>query len=177
MSPLKCLLYIPGKTAGATNNRPLYGNPLMKHYLLTLEIIIVLLIMTACSVVSLPPITPTVTLAPGMGRVSGILQVGSQPAKNALLYLAETVKDSAGIDSFAAMDRIRSPKAVTDDQGRFVFSNVPPGNYGLILDVITNSYLLMKPGSQEALLIGMTADKQTDLGTLVYDSLPILPEP
>jgi len=112
-----------------------------------------------------------------MGRVSGILQVGSHPAKNALLYLAETIKDSAGIDSFAAMDRIRSPKAVADDQGRFVFSNVPPGNYGLILDVITSSYLLMKPDSEEVLLIEVSAEKQVDLGTLLYDSLPLPPQP
>ena len=170
-------LYIPEKAAGVANKPSLLWEPMMKHYLLTLEIIIVLLIITACSVVSLPPITPTVTLAPGMGRVSGILQVGSHPAKNALLYLAETIKDSAGIDSFAAMDRIRSPKAVADDQGRFVFLNVPPGNYGLILDVITSSYLLMKPDSEEVLLIEVSAEKQVDLGTLLYDSLPLPPQP
>jgi len=153
----------------------------MKYYLLALETILVLLIATACSVDSLPPITPTVTLAPGMSRVTGVLQVGtreeSQPAKNALLYLAETIKDSTGSDSFAALDRIRSPRTVADDQGRFVFSNVPPGNYGLVLDVITNSYLLMKPGSEEALLIEVTAEQQVDLGTLLYDSLPLPSQP
>jgi hypothetical protein len=153
----------------------------MKRYLLTLQTILVLLSATACSVNSLPPITPTVTLAPGMSRVTGVLQVGangeSQPAKNALLYLAETVKDSTGRDSFAALDRIRSPRTVTDDQGGFVFSNVPPGNYGLILDAITNSYLLTKPGSEEALLIEVSAEKQVGLGTLLYESLPLSPPP
>jgi hypothetical protein len=157
------------------------GTHLMKYYLLALETILVLLITTACSVDSLPPITPTETLAPGMSRVTGVLQVGTreepQPAKNALLYLAETLKDSTGIDSFAALDRIHSPRTVADDQGRFVFSNVPPGNYGLILDVITNSYLLMKPGSEEALLIEVSAEQQVDLGTLLYDSLPLPPQP
>jgi hypothetical protein len=58
-----------------------------------------------------------------------------------------------------------------------MFDNVPPGNYGLILDVITNTYLLMKPGSQEALLIELSADQQVDLGTLLYDSLPIPSQP
>lgn len=153
----------------------------MKYYLLALETILVLLIATACSVDSLAPITPTVTMAPGTGRVNGVLQVGTsveqQPAKNALLYLAETIKDSSGIDSFAALDRINSPKTVSDDQGRFVFSNVPPGKYGLILDVITNSYLLMKPGSEEALLIEVSAEQQVDLGTLLYDSLPLPSQP
>ncbi len=181
MSPLKRYMPRKNNNLGAAYFPPLYGNPLMKYYLLALETILVLLITTACSVASLPPITPTVTLAPGMSRVSGVLQVGSkeraQPAKNALLYLAETVKDSTGGDSFAALDRIRSPKTIADDQGRFVFSNVPPGNYGLILDVIKNSYLLMKPGSEEALLIEVSAGKQVDLGTLLYDSLPLPPQP
>jgi len=153
----------------------------MKYYLLALETILVILITTACSVDSLPPLTPTVTLSPGMSRVTGELQVGtseeSQPAKNALLYLAETVKDSTGSDSFAALDRINSPRTVADDQGRFVFSNVPPGNYGLILDVITNSYLLMKPGTEVALLIEVSAEQQVDLGTLLYDSLPLPSQP
>ena len=159
----------------------LWDTLIMKYYWLTLETILVVLITSACSVDPLRLITPTVTLAPGMSRVSGVLQVGAkeaaQPAKNALLYLAETVKDSTGKDSFAALDRIHSPRTVADDQGRFVFSNVPPGNYGLILDVITNSYLLMKPGSEEALVIEVPAGKQIDLGTLLYDSLPLPSQP
>lgn len=153
----------------------------MKYYLLALETILVLLITTACSFNSLLPNTPTATLAPGMGRVTGVLQVGArekpQPAKNALLYLAKTIKDSTGKDSVAALDRVHSPRTVTDNQGRFMFSNVPPGNYGLVLDIITNSFLLMKPGSEEALLIEVPAEKQVDLGTLLYDSLPLPSQP
>ena len=153
----------------------------MKYYRLALDTILVLLITTACSVNSLPAITPTVTSAPGTGQVIGVLLVGvnnvSQPVNNVLLYLAETIKDSNGKDSVAALDRTSSPRTVTDDQGRFVFSNVPPGNYGLILDMVTNSYLLMKPGSEEALIIEMSAGKQVDLGSLLYASLPLLSQP
>jgi hypothetical protein len=96
--------------------------------------------------------------------------------KNVTLYLAETIKDNTGREVVAAMDRVRSPRTVTDDQGRFVFPNISPGNYGLVLDYVFESYLLLKPDSQEALLIEVSAEKQIDLGTLLYDSLP-LPQP
>jgi hypothetical protein len=153
----------------------------MKYYLLALETFFVLLITSACSVNPLASNTPTETLATGTGRVSGVLQVtangGAQPAQKVVLYLAETIKDSAGKDSVAALDRVNSPRTETDNQGRFVFKNVPPGNYGLILDVISNSYLLMKPGTQEALLIKVSEGQQVDLGTLLYETLPISAEP
>jgi len=111
-----------------------------------------------------------------MGRVIGVLQVGTtgaaRPVNNAILYLSGIIKDSAGKESFATMDRVHSPKALTDDLGHFVFSNVPPGKYGLVLDKVTNSYLLLKPGSQDALFIQVSAGGQADFGILIYDSLP-----
>ncbi len=149
----------------------------MKCYLPIIGAIFLLCMSTACSAIKLPSLSPSATSVPGTSRVTGVLLVKingkSQPAKAALLYLAGTIKDSAGKDSFAALDRIHSPRTETDDHGRFVFSNVPPGNYGLILDVITNSYLLMKPGSQEPLIVEVSTGQQVDLGTLLYDSLPL----
>ena len=148
----------------------------MRRYLLILGMILMLQISAACSAISPASVIPTVTLVPGMGRVIGILQVGTtgnaQPAKNSILYLSEIIKDNAGNESFATMDRIRSPKTNTDDEGHFVFSNVPPGKYCLVLDIITNSYLLFKPGTQDALFIQVSAGGQADFGTLIYDSLP-----
>jgi hypothetical protein len=153
----------------------------MKRCLFILGTILLLLTGTACSTTLSSSVTPTPTLAPGMGRVSGVLQVGTkedrQPAQNIILYLAETIKDSTGTDSVAALDRIRSPRTVSDDKGHFVFSNVPPGTYGLVIDLITTSYLLRQPDADKPLLIQVSAGEETDLGTLLYDSLPLLSKP
>jgi len=96
-----------------------------------------------------------------------------QPVKNVILYLAETIKDSAGVDSVAAVDRVRSPRTVSNDRGHFLFSNVPPGTYGLVIDFITTSYLLWYPNAEKPLLIQVSAGEETALGTLLYDTLPL----
>jgi len=121
-------------------------------------------------------LTPTITLTSGKGAVIGVLKIGMQPAKNVRLYLAKTIKDNTGQDTFAALDRINSPTSLTDEQGRFEFYNISPGKYGLVIDVIKDSYLLLKPDSNEALLIDVSSGNQIDLGTLIYDSLPIIPQ-
>lgn len=154
----------------------------MKHHLSIFGAILGLFVITACSSGSLPNATPTPTWVPGMGRVSGVLQVRSgenaQPVKGALLYLGETVKDSTGEESLVAFDRASSPRTTTDDQGRFVFPNIKPGNYGLFLDTVVRAYLLQNPDSGDGLLFEVSAGKEVDAGTLLYDSLPLItPKP
>ncbi len=114
-----------------------------------------------------------------MGRVVGILQVRStkdepQPVKDTNLYLAGTIRDATGKEVLVGFDRVNSPRAITDDQGRFAFQNVAPGNYGLIYDLVFNAFLLSKPDSEDAVIITVPAGKETDLDTLLYDSLPTL---
>lgn len=146
----------------------------MKQFVITTTILI-LLIATACNLVS-PSGTPTPTLAPNMGRVVGVLQVRSGettiPVKNAILYLAKTLTDTAGNESVAAMDPVNSPNTATDDNGRFMFPNVSPGNYGVVLFNVTSSYMLNNPDTGDSMLVTVTVNSETDLGTLVYSSLP-----
>jgi hypothetical protein len=153
----------------------------MKYTLTVLRTVLVLVFLSACSMNLRPSASPTATVIPGTGQVMGILQLMSNgnphPVKNSLLYLAETIKDSSGNNSFAAMDRIHSPRTESDDNGRFTFVNIPPGNYGLILDQVSSSYLLLKPGSQEVMIISVSADERVDLGTLTYASLPVPANP
>ncbi len=152
----------------------------MKRYAISWTIF-VLLYATSCNSSSIPATAPTATLAPNMGRVTGVLQVrsgeASQPVRDAILYLAGTLKDSAENESVAAMDPVNSPRTLSDDQGRFMFPNVAPGNYGLVLYAITTSYMLNQPDTGDSMLITVTAGNQIDLGTLVYSSLPIGPQP
>jgi hypothetical protein len=117
------------------------------------------------------------TANPEKASIAGVLMLqsenGSEPVPNAILYLAETIEDESGVEAFAALDRVNSPKAITDENGEFDFFDVSPGQYGLVLDRIVNSYLLLHPGEQEVILIVAERGKAVDLGTLIYDELPL----
>lgn len=148
----------------------------MKSYLLAILTTVILSSLLGCASSPVPPVVPSPTLVPGTGQVVGTLQVKSQgnpePVKDTNLYLAATVKDAAGKEVYAGFDRVNSARAITDNQGHFVFQNVAPGNYGLVLDLVSTAFLLLKPDSSQAILINVVPEQQVDLGTLVYDQIP-----
>jgi len=112
-----------------------------------------------------------------LGAVKGVLQLktstGIKPVDHVILYLAEVVRDTEGNERVVSMDRINSPRAYTDTDGYFEFINVPPSKYGLVLDTITNSYLLGHPVTGEDMLFEVKAGEVLDVGALIYDLLPI----
>jgi len=112
-------------------------------------------------------------LNPGLGAVTGILLDNNRPRPDAIIYLANVVTDEQGREMVASYDRSSSPRFDTDSLGRFVFSNVPPGRYGLILDTVVSAYLLHQPNEDIPLLFTINADELEDIGELDYDDLPL----
>ena len=110
------------------------------------------------------------------GVVIGKLLGNGQPATNTMLFLAEVQKDDAGTERVAAYDRATSPSAYVDAEGNFYFANIAPGRYGIVLDIVSASYLLNEPSSGAELLLTVTAGETIDLGILDYTDLPTLPK-
>ena len=110
---------------------------------------------------------------PNLGVVKGSLLLVDQPVARVILYLAEVVTSASG-GRVVALDRTKSIRATTDEQGDFMFINVPPGAYGLVFDRIIDSYLLLTPAGDD-LIMTITTNEQIDLGALNYDDLPIAP--
>ena len=119
------------------------------------------------------PLSPAANIPATAGTARGKLIIQDKPADGVILYLAETVKDDSGQEVFVSMSRTSSPKAITDNEGNFSFSNVAPGKYGLVLDTVIDSYLLYYPGTEKVVLVVITAEGPTDLGTLSYEQLPL----
>lgn len=107
------------------------------------------------------------------GVVAGVIQVNNEPIPNLTIYLAEVLLDSEGLERVASYDRINSPRAFTNEDGEFVFSNIPPGRYGLVLDTVLSAYLLHLPQEDTALMITIEAGQVTEIELLDYDSLPL----
>lgn len=116
---------------------------------------------------------PTYTTDPLMGSVSGSLLENNKGIENITLYLAEVLKDKSGRDIVAGLDRMKAPTTDTSTNGKFTFINVNPGRYALILDVVTNQYMMNYPNEDTPIIIEVSTGEQVDLGDLNYDSLPI----
>jgi hypothetical protein len=122
---------------------------------------------------------PIVTTAPNSGLVNGTILVNQNgklvPVKNYVLYLGNIIISPDGKAGVAGLDVSRAPYATTDNNGSFAFYNVPAGKYGLILYLVTHSFLLNETGREASLIITVTSGKTTDLGEMKYTTFPITP--
>lgn len=114
--------------------------------------------------------------APGanLGSVGGVLirQVGDTgflPVTAQALYLGEVLTDSQGRQALIAQDE-NSPKAQLLPTGVFIFDNIEPGTYGLVIDIGFSQFPITKEDGSE-LLIQIEANKALDLGQ-VFVTLP-----
>ena len=157
---------------------------------------VLLLILTACTneqptpaAVTAAPVaqTPasaanTTTLQPAIvqtpasdtvGTVTGrIIRLPSkaapEPLAGAPLYLGTILKNPDGKDRLVELSKETAPKTMTDGQGRFVFTNIPAGRYGLMLDTPIGTLLLNHPDNGGDLIVEVTGGKVLDLGELKY---------
>lgn len=109
----------------------------------------------------------------GNGNVTGVLNLKGSPVKEINLFLAGFVQDSSGNDAVAYISPGKSPETTTDDQGNFTFYNVPVGNYGIVLEYISDTFILLTPDGSTTLMVNVEDQKTTNLGLLDYDDLPI----
>jgi len=118
-------------------------------------------------------VLPTLTPDASMGSAHGILLLNGEPVKEVILFLSDLVKDDAGVDRIVSVDLNTKNRALTGPDGTFNFINIPPERYALVLSVVNETFLLMKPGTQDPLLVTIEAGKAVDLGELNYDALPL----
>ncbi len=70
------------------------------------------------------------------------------------MALGESLVDDKGAERFVSYDAQLAPVSYTDSNGRFVFEEIKPGRYGLVLDLVVNQYLLHEADSSYTLLFG-----------------------
>jgi len=112
-----------------------------------------------------------------VGTVTGRLTRHNSQTKNlepiagAPIYLGTILKTTDGREGLVELTKETAPKAVTDPQGHFIFTDVPSGRYGLMLDAPFGTLLLNKPENGGDLIVEVAGGKALDLGELTYDGL------
>ncbi len=105
------------------------------------------------------------------GTIKGVLLENGKPVQGARLYLGSVIKQDQS--RAVVFDRVRSITTTTNEWGEFEFRNVPSGEYGVVLDTIMRSYLLLWPDKREPILIVVTGGEGICLGKLDFPELPL----
>lgn len=110
--------------------------------------------------------------APGTSIITGMLKVEhtNQPMVGVELYLASHI----GADESTPMYSLEpdsSPHTTVQDDGRFIFKDVPPGRYAIVIWNPFNSFLARDPVTGSELVIDVEANHVYDEGTL-FEPLP-----
>jgi hypothetical protein len=71
-------------------------------------------------------------------------------------FAEDTVRGLAGVR--VALTGQRTATTMTDAQGRFTFSDLPPGDYAIALDPATHPGLRVRPGSRDKDSFGLESD-------------------
>jgi hypothetical protein len=112
------------------------------------------------------------TQDPNLAVVHGKLLLLGKPYTEGQVYLSEVIKDNQGTELVVGFDRTSIIRGGLDSQGNFLIPNVPPGRFGVVLDLVSDAYLLMAPGKEDSFIIDVSAGQNLDLGTLDYPNLP-----
>jgi hypothetical protein len=87
------------------------------------------------------------------------------PLSNQVLRMAETFR-SPGKEGVFILDTSRSPRTVTDSNGYFIFENISPLEYVVLLEVMEGAYSVVKGDDGKPLTWQTEAGKKMDLGSI-----------
>ena len=124
------------------------------------------------TVTSAPTVVLDSTPVPGRGNVIGVmfrapLGVEPHPMGDTKLYLAEMLRNAQGeLAGLAGVDEERAPSTRTDAQGQFVFSDIEPGHYALVIKHPLTLVLAHDQPSNRDIVVEVIAGQIQDLDTI-----------
>jgi hypothetical protein len=78
-----------------------------------------------------------------------VSQIDGKPAAGRAVFLAEALFSDDGSFVFSALDENSAPQGITDEEGMFFVSDVPPDMYFLMLGDFPRPLMLQEPDSPE----------------------------
>ena len=126
-------------------------------------LMLVAIILSSCSNTAKQVMVATPTA--GKANVSGrIVSINTgKPYIDATVRLAEVYRNELGEGAYA-LDAALSPQTVTDDQGNFVFTDIDPRAYVLIIGDPMTRYVIVADETGKAIVYSCLVDQVTNLG-------------
>lgn len=90
------------------------------------------------------------------------------PLPNVRVFLGDVHVSEDGEGRIAGYSERTSPQSVTDDQGRFVIQNVPPGTYNLIVVRYLSPVFMKDHQTDESIVFTLKAGDILNLGEIHY---------
>lgn len=100
------------------------------------------------------------------GNVSN--PTNNQPYSQVQVQLAEAYDNDQGETNFV-LNTVQSPITFADDQGDFVFENIPPHRYVVVVGDVYSNYKILLGPDQVTMVIDAKVDQKLDLGPLKVD--------
>ncbi len=149
----------------------------LRAYTLAVLFVAIALLTSGCTSTPQPqgPVIPTP--APDSGVIHGVLARADNDTvlkgiDIAAVYLAELEPAPPDVPAIVGVDKNEAPSAIPDDNGVFIFTDVPSGTYAIMVDTILSEYLVRGADAPEDDLLFDVAPGQTvDIGR-VYTQYP-----
>lgn len=144
------------------------------------SIVIILLFLSACTSkesTEVPATSPTLSPpSEGLSSVTGqvIHEETQEPFIDTIVRLAEVVRTEEGEDVFV-LDQAFSPGAKTDETGIFVFEDVDPMEYVIVVGDVTGIYEVIPGDDGKPKVFNATPDEILDVGSLLVRLEPTQP--
>jgi hypothetical protein len=122
-----------------------------------------------------PAVVPDITPSETTGVVRGTILHKGKPVIGYNLYLADIAVDDQGNETTALLRRSEAPQTILGVGGEFIFSDVIPDRYALMLYNGVGAVLLLKPDQvvEEAIIVDVLPGETINLGILDFQELPV----
>jgi hypothetical protein len=135
---------------------------------------------TAQPVVNVNPTSPAkpastvATSKAGMATINvTLVRNNTEPQKPYVglkVFVGTVITGNDGKSKMARVDPKNAPFAFTDENGHLTVTDIPPGEYVLVVSLPPNNLIkLNKPETGGDMMFTLTADQSLDLGVLGYD--------
>lgn len=108
------------------------------------------------------------TPSPENGVITGkiLIENSNEPYLNSLLVLGDVSEpDAEGYPPLVGYSVDSDPKAIQSSDGVFVFDNIKPGEYGIVLWSPISTFLLTDHNTGDTIFVTVKAGEVTNIGT------------